>query len=85
MALMAASPRINSAFDAWAFHTIIFAPFLLGLLLAPVLAAIALWRAKAVPVWAIPVAAVSSIVAGLGSDQPPIAFAPALRHVSRRR
>lgn len=81
----------NDAVDGSTFFTVIFAPFLLGFLLAPTLAAIALWRARVVPVWAIGVAAVSSVVAGMAGDQPAlgiahavlnaIAFAPALRHV----
>ncbi|SFS15594.1 hypothetical protein SAMN04487783_2079 [Agrococcus baldri] len=87
---------VIAAIESNGLFTVIFAPYLLGALLAAPLAAIALWRARLLPVWSIPVIAVASIgMLLIGTGSPVIliaypalwiaAFAPALARLLRRR
>lgn len=85
----------TQATDGIAFFWVIFAPFLVGFVVAPALAAVALWRARLVPVWSFVAVLVVSILGVLFGDSmaftvvhPVViaaAFAPALVHVVRER
>ena len=81
--------RLIAALESSPIFMTIFAPYLLGALLAPPIAAVALWRSRQLPVWSIPIIAVASVaMLLLGTSSPLVligypllwiaAFAPAL-------
>lgn len=84
-----------SGMDAQPFFMVIFMPFLIGITLAPLALAVALWRGRVAPVWSPVLAAVAGVGAMvLGTESLPTAlgyvallvaaFAPALMHLRRR-
>ncbi|NLG23274.1 MAG: hypothetical protein GX555_17780 [Actinomycetales bacterium] len=65
-----AAVSAQQALDASSLGFAVFAPFLLGVLLAPAVLALALWRARVIPAWALGSVLLGTVVFGAFSGQP---------------